>query len=73
MSRAHTVEEYIEVLKSKLGEAKGNYKKALGLRDCGVRASYFKAKIETLETTIHNLEQIQNNVNNENYNEGKAL
>ena len=73
MGRAHTVEEYIEVLKSKLGEAKGNYKKALGLRDCGVKASHYKAKIETLALVISNLEQIQNNVNNENYNEVKAL
>lgn len=59
MSRVHLVEEYIEVLKSKLGEAKGNYKKAQGYADCGVRASYFKGKIEILEYVISNLEKLQ--------------
>ena len=61
MSRVHSLEEYIKVLKPKLGEAKGNYRKALGLRDCGVRANYFKAKIETLEAVINSLEKLQNN------------
>lgn len=60
MGRIHSLEEYIKVLNSKLGEAKGNYRKALGLRDCGVRASYFKAKIETLEYVINNLDKLQN-------------
>lgn len=59
MSKVHSLEEYIKVLNSKLGESKGNYKKALGLRDCGVRASYFKAKIETLEYVINSLEKLQ--------------
>lgn len=59
MNKVHSLEEYIEVLKSKLSEAKGNYKKALGLRDCGVRASYFKGKIETLEMVVNNLEKLQ--------------
>jgi len=59
MSKAHSLEEYTKVLKSKLGEAKGNYKKSLGLRDCGVRASYFKGKIEILEYIISNLEKLQ--------------
>ena len=59
MSRVHSLEEYIELLKSKLGEAKGNYRKALGLRDCGLQASYFKGKIETLETVINSLDKLQ--------------
>ena len=61
MNKVHSLEEYIKVLKSKLGEAKGSYKKALGLRGCGVRANYFKAKIETFEAVINSLEKLQSN------------
>lgn len=59
LRRVNSLEEYIEVLKSKLGEAKGNYKRALELRDCGMQARYFRGKIETLESVISNLEKLQ--------------
>lgn len=60
MSKVHSLEEYIKVLKSKLSEAKGCYKKSLSLRDCGVRHSYYKGRIEILEQVIAELEKLQN-------------
>lgn len=60
MSRVHSLDDYIKVLNSKLGEAKGCYKKSLLYRDCGVSHSYYKGKIETLEYVITNLEKLQN-------------
>ena len=50
---------YIEELKNKLALAKAEYKKAQGLRDCGVRASYYKGRIEILEQVIAKLEKLK--------------
>lgn len=60
MSKVHSLEHYIKILNSKLGEAKGCYKKSLLYRDCGVSNSYYKGRIEILEQVIAELEKLQN-------------
>ena len=59
MAHIKDLNHFIEVLKTRLGEQKILYNKALGYRDCGVKASYYKGKIEELEYIINNSEKLQ--------------